>query len=996
MSESTADLPVDVMLGELLQLHYGLSGRLVRLDGEFDLNFLLASDCGQQSIVKVMCPGADAALVEMQCAALQRVQARNPDCGVPRIVVSKDGRSHVSVQDGEGDERVVWVMTCLPGEVYARHRPRPAVLVSEIGRTVAEIHRALADFVHPLLDREMKWDLLRPSWIADRVCDLAGGQRQATVSAILARFREFEPSLLRLPRLPLHNDVNDYNIMVETGPGGEPLLRGLIDFGDMLYGPVVCELAIAGAYLVLDEPRPFDVLAQLVAGYHEARPLTPAEIDIIYPLLLTRLAVSVVNAALMKRERPGDPYVSVTEAPAWRFLELFADTSTNWVSAHLRRHCGLAACPESEVIVAWLDRQKGQLTPIMDCLNDGIPCLDAGISSGVPADPASARPGELGDGAPPGTIGRYAEPRLLTPPDIGVPEPKATIRLGIDVFAPAGEIVRTPLAGVVHGTSDALVLRHCTDEEHIFFTRLTRLDDVSLSVGTAIDAGETIGRVAPSVETDVFAPHLGVQLCLSDPCATVWPDYVAADEAETWQRLSPNPSSLLGLDAHRVDGSPPESRALLAGRRKHFADNLKVSYKTPIAVARGWKHFIYDTHGRAYLDAYNNVPHVGHCHPRIVAAAARQFSVLSTNTRYLHPVLSEYAEALTSKLPAPLDVCYFVNSASEGNELALRLARAATGARDTIVMEQGYHGNTNAAIDISAYKFDGPGGMGAPDWVHVVPQADPYRGPFKRDDPDAGRRYAAFVQAAVERIVVGGRRPAAFICESLPSVGGQIVFPDNYLSEAYKAVRAAGGCCIADEVQTGLGRLGTHFWGFETQGVVPDIVVLGKPLGNGHPIGAVVTSRAIAEAFDNGMEFFSTFGGNTVSAAVGIEVLRVLEEERLQGQAETVGRHFRQRFQDLMRTHAIIGDVRGSGLFWGVELVTDRNDLSPATQAAKYLVNRMRDAGILIGTEGKFDNIVKVRPPMTFDISAADVLVDKMSAIMNDTYMINSFKEEQI
>ena len=365
--------------------------------------------------------------------------------------------------------------------------------------------------------------------------------------------------------------------------------------------------------------------------------------------------------------------------------------------------------------------------------------------------------------------------------------------------------------------------------------------------------------------------------------------------------------------------------------------------------------YLYDDEGRRYLDAYNNVAHVGHCHPRVVAAGIEQMRLLNTNTRYLHDLIVRYAERLTAMLPDPLKVCYFVNSGSEANELALRLARAHTKARDMIVLDHAYHGNTTTLIDLSPYKHDGPGGSGPPEWVHKVSLDD-----------------AQEVEEVVRRLASGGRDLCGFIAESMPSVAGQIVLPTDYLKKAYQVVRTTGGVCIADEVQTGYGRIGTHFWAFEYYGVVPDIVVLGKPIGNGHPIGAVITTREIAQSFDNGMEFFSTFGGNTVSCAIGLEVLSVVQEENLQQHALNVGNHLLDGLRDLQQRFPIIRDVRGSGFFIGVEL-TQHND--PATTTANNIVNTMREEGILLGTDGPHHNVLKIRPPMPFSRDDANFLL---------------------
>jgi len=436
---------------------------------------------------------------------------------------------------------------------------------------------------------------------------------------------------------------------------------------------------------------------------------------------------------------------------------------------------------------------------------------------------------------------------------------------------------------------------------------------------------------------------------------------------------------LAGLDRDAVDaalrvarGKTPEET--LEARRRVMGPNLSVSYRQPVKIVRGWMQYLYDQAGRRYLDAYNNVPHVGHSHPRVVQAAIEQMLVLNTNTRYLHDTLAQFGERLTATLPDPLRVCYFVNSGSEANELALRLARAHTRRRDVVVLDHAYHGNTTTLIDISPYKFNGRGGEGAQPWVHVLPLPDTYRGQYRRDDSRAGEKYAEYARYV--------SNPGAFLAESAPSVGGQIVLPGRYLASVYAIVRGAGGVCIADEVQTAYGRMGTHFYAFEAQGVVPDIVVLGKPIGNGYPLGAVVTTREIASSFDNGMEFFSTFGGSTVSCAVGLAVLDVVQQERLQEHAREVGDALLGGLGALRDSHPIVGDVRGSGFFIGVELVKDRETLEPATGEATDVVNRMRERGILLGTDGPFENVLKIRPPMPFSLEDARVFICELDAAL--------------
>ena len=423
---------------------------------------------------------------------------------------------------------------------------------------------------------------------------------------------------------------------------------------------------------------------------------------------------------------------------------------------------------------------------------------------------------------------------------------------------------------------------------------------------------------------------------------------------------------------------------ILQLRERYLGRALSISYREPLKIVRGEGQYLFDEEGRAYLDCVNNVCHIGHCHPRVVDAAAGQMATLNTNTRYLHDHLVEYARRLAETMPGDLEVCFFVCSGSEANELALRLARSATGRRDVIVVEGAYHGNTTGLIEISPYKFEGPGGEGRPAHVRVAPMPDGYRGTYRYGDPESATRYAAAVADEIAGARADGREIAAFFCESMLGCAGQIVLPDGYLHEAYEHVRKAGGVCVADEVQVGFGRVGSHFWAFETQGVVPDIVTLGKPIGNGHPIGAVVTTRRVAEAAHTGMEYFNTFGGNPVSCAVALAVLDVIEEEGLQARAAEVGAHLKAGLMSLAARHAMIGDVRGLGLFLGIELVREAESLTPATREAAEAIELMKERGVLLSTDGPFENVIKIKPPLVFSRENADELVAVLDEVLGE------------
>ena len=480
-----------------------------------------------------------------------------------------------------------------------------------------------------------------------------------------------------------------------------------------------------------------------------------------------------------------------------------------------------------------------------------------------------------------------------------------------------------------------------------------------------------LGRLSVTVATAAHRRTI-------DPTRAAW--FVTEDRA--WRLIemlrATDPAGMAARLAAGTGLDPAAGRgasvaSLLERRRRSIGPSLSIAYQDPLKIVRGRGQFLFDDGGRAFLDLVNNVCHVGHCHPRVVAAAAAQLATLNTNTRYLHDNLVEYAERLAATLPDPLEVCFFVNSGTEANELALRLAMAHTGRRDVLVVDGAYHGHTAHLIAASPYKFMGPGGSGAAEpWVRVVPAPDGYRGRHRGHDRETGVAYGDAIRDA---IAASGRPAAAFLTESLLSCAGQIVPPPGYLETAFRHARAAGAVTIVDEVQVGFGRVGTDFWGFETQGVVPDIVVMGKPIGNGHPMGAVVTTREIAESFANGMEFFSTFGGNPVSCAVGLAVLDVIRDEGLQAHALEVGARFRDGLTELMSRHAIVGDVRGAGLFIGVELVGDRQTREPATREADELVNRLRHRGLLLSTDGPYHNVLKIKPPMVITAEDADMVV---------------------
>lgn len=1001
---------------ELLASRYDLTGTVESLPGYDDQNFRVQTDSGERFVLKIANPRTDPSILDLQTEALGFLAEREVGFDIPRTILTKDGESRFSFSEGEAP---TWVrlLSYLEGDVLARARPRTAPLLESLGECLGRLDRELSGFDHAAATRpDFQWDLSRASDVMrEHLGHIADAGRRAMVEDIRVEFEStVAPLLSELPRSVIHNDANDHNVLVSSpGPQGRTVV-GLLDFADISESPTICELAIAAAYGLMEAADPLAMVLALVRGYHKARPLTEPELEVLFPLIRARLAVSVSLSASHSGAESGGSYLTISEAPAWSALDHLAGIHPRLARNLFRDVCGMEPCPRHREVEAWMETHRSEMGPVV------LPGLDNALVLDLsPASPEIDNLDELLDvpgisarlfrrmeeaGADVG-VGRYGEPRLGYSSDAfagnggDFPE-RRTVHTAIDFFLPAGSQVLAPLRGRIHSLRNnsarldygpTLVLEHSPQDGPTFYTLYGHLSEESLDsleVGQPVERGQEIARLGDFPSNGDWPPHLHFQLItdLLDRDGN-FPGVALPSQERVWLSLSPDPGLVLALPAGSRYEPPVEAGALRTARLSRLGPSLSLAYREPLHIVRGWKQHLFDAGGQAYLDGVNNVCHVGHCHPRVVAAARRQMGVLNTNTRYLNANLVEYADRLAATLPDPLGVCFLVNSGSEANELALRMAHAYTGRDDLIVVDGAYHGNTAATVAASPYKFDGPGGEGPAPHVHTVPMPDDYRGAHRRSDPDRGRRYAQAVAETVRITQDRGSGPSAFICESLLGCGGQIELPPGYLAATYGFVREAGGVCIADEVQVGFGRVGSHFWGFETQSVVPDIVTMGKPIGNGHPLGAVVTTPEIAHAFDNGMEYFNTFGGNPVSCAVGLAVLDVIEEEGLQLHAHRVGEQLLRRLRSLMDSHPSLGDVRGRGLFLGVELVSDTERREPAPDVARYVVERMKQHGILLSTDGPDHNVIKIKPPMTFTEEDADRVADVMDEVLSEDFV---------
>ena len=773
-------------------------------------------------------------------------------------------------------------------------------------------------------------------------------------------------------------------------------------------------------------PRPLEAAASVIRGYHRNHPLTEVEISVLFELMCMRLTMSVCICAHQQSVAPDNDYLRISAQSAWDALRLLRQFSPRFAHFALRAACDLEPAPNSPAVVDWLRAAPDQFSPLvnLDFARDELLPLDTSVASpdvGAPGEPADPEIltrrlfRAIDDNACAAAIGSYGEYRLIYAGENfnDVTGHRRTLHLGIDVFMPAGSPVFAPLEGVVHSVANhdapmdyggTLILAHrVTDargkdqsKEITFYTLYGHLAPASLNhlkKGAKVEAGQPLAQMGGVHENGRWPPHVHFQIItdLLEQAAQV--DTFAGvgthQHRRVWLSLCPDPNLILKIPARKL--APPRR---FPNRKKcstPAATPCSRRCASPTAGPFPWPavrcSICMTPPDGATLMPSTTSPTSGIAIPKWwpPSVGRRGFStpIRATCT----PPSLNTAHGCCRTFPEPLCVCCLVCSGSEANDLALRMARCHTERRDVVVLEHGYHGNLSALIEVSPYKHDGAGGAGAPGYVHTAAIPDGYRGKFKGRGKAAAVNYAKDVARALEDAAANGGA-AAFLAESVLGCGGQVVLPAGYLQAAYAHARRAGAVCIADEVQVGFGRVGSHFWGFQTQGraVVPDIVTLGKPIGNGHPMAAVITTREIADSFDNGMEYFNTFGGNPVSCAVGHAVLDVIEEQQLRQNALSVGDELRAGLGALQSRFPLLGEVRGLGLFIGVELVNDRDSLAPAAAQADYIAERMKQEGILIGTDGPWRNVLKIKPPLCFSQDNAAVLVETLEMILREDF----------
>jgi 4-aminobutyrate aminotransferase-like enzyme/aminoglycoside phosphotransferase (APT) family kinase protein len=746
---------------EDIKRSYGfIPASIKELDGDINYSnrkYLIENDSGNKYILKIYTDREELEIAKEENRILEAIKDKL-EFDIPVAQRDLYGNSFTRIS---GNEAIM--LKYIEGEFIA-NLDQTDKIIYDLGECIGNLHLALKEQESRYIEARINfWDLKNSYINYDKSEYIKDPSLKKHVDYYFNRFHtRVLPEIHKLRYSLIHGDLNDYNILY-SGEG----IKGFIDFGDFCYSPLINELAIAGAYIMMGKSDPLHKISELIRGFIKTVPLERSEIMLLPDLICTRLCVSICNSAEKKAKSQGSDYVLISEKPAIKLL-------TGWKE-----------------------------------ISD-IKYLDSMLE--------------------------------------------------------------------------------------------------------------------------------------------------AAGLEQTDKKIS-------------------EDKAI--SRRYNITGKaLSLSYRSPIYMAGSLFQYMYDKKGNTYLDAYNNIPHVGHSHPYVARAISRQSDVLNTNTRYLYDSLLNYGENLLELFPEKLNRAFFVNSGSAASDLAIRMAKNHTGRDHVLVMDHGYHGNTTTGINISPYKFDGKGGRGLPDGITKLPLPNTYTTQI------SGKDHANKAITLINSLIASGTRPAAYISEPISGCGGQVPLAGKYLKTLYPYLEKAGIVTISDEVQVGFGRLGRWFWGFDMHGVIPDIVVLGKPMGNGHPIGAVVTTAEIAESFSNGMEFFSSFGGNPVSCEAAGAVLDIIKNEGLQQNAEETGNYYLHSLKQLAAEHPIIGDVRGSGLFIGIEFTLGNG--KPGTLVAGTVKNRLKERFILTGTDGPYDNVIKSKPPLCFSRPDVDRVVNEIDRILKD------------
>lgn len=988
---------------------FGIEAVARELGSNQDRNFLLIEPDGTKSVLRIDNPAFSDDARDAQHAALDAY--RSAGVNVAAMLQGLDGQI-TQRWNGLAARRSEFAS----GEPMLDCGYLAPVVMEEFGALAAASVNALADLRHEGLNSPGMWDLRVAYDETLRLAPSIGDDalRSSVLEAAGNAWSALAPIAPSLPVQAIHGDLTDDNVMGRRGADTRLHPHTVLDLGDLGYGWRVAELAVTLSSLLHHEPdRPLTAL-RAVRAFHRDAELSSDEARALWPLVALRAALLVASGWRQlqidgendyARDRIAGEQAIFDAATAYPLAEMTEQVLAVLgyqgvaVGAELKL-AGVpmpAPLPQLHESGATLDEIAAQrllpLRSLLSGLTGDVIVVDPGIESDA-LDAGSW----LDDGAEAilvdtavangaaAAVLPYGVYRL-TRTSVDDSGPAATWPIATEVHVAGGDelTVSAPVRGRVACSDRASVVM---DLDGTWTLSIEGIE-ASVPAGTEVGPGDPIGRLAGGDGTRAIvvgllrsdAPVLRDALHVSGGVGFVTPERVPA-----WRRFTRDPSTLLNIES-RVQRDESGDEQLR--REQIFASAQERYYEEPMQIERGWRHHLVDTTGRSYVDMVNNVTGLGHGHPGVADAVNRQIRVLNTNSRFLYRELAEYSERLLAMLPqgSGLDTVLLVNSGSEAVDLALRLAQAATGRRTVVALREAYHGWTMASDAVTTSAYDNPYALeNRPDWVHVADVPNRFRGTYRgeADDLSVGMRYADDLAAELRSLADAGRPVAGFICESVLGNAGGVMLPDGYLPEAYRLVREAGGLCIADEVQVGFGRMGSSFWGFEQSGAMPDLITIAKPMGNGFPLGGVITSKRVADALASQGQFFSSAGGNPLSCRVGLAVLDAMEQEGLQENARIVGTRLIAGFTALGERHELIGPIHGEGLYLGVELVRDRETMEPAKEEAAAICERLRELGVVVLTTSERSNVLKIKPPLCLTLDSADFMISQLDRVLSE------------
>jgi len=996
----------DVSIADALRIAetlFGITGTATELGSQQDRNFLIVADgpgsgaephAPQKFVLKIHNPAFSATELHAQEAGTTFLSERGMT--VPLLVPGVDGKIRQEWASTKGT-LPVRLLTFLAGPSLQSQGFLAPEVIRALGTLSATAALNLRDFSAEGLDRLLQWDLRQAENVIAHlehwVTDAALRNRLLAVAASASSHLAPLKPALRLQ--VIHGDITDDNVICTVAPNGHRIANGLIDFGDLGMGWLVAELAVTVSSVLHHDPlSPFAALDAIVA-FDAIVPLLDEEISALWPLIALRGAVLAVSGEQQIGTDEGNNYAAERMEAELRVFT--SASSVGWAEAEaaIRHALGrpVTPFPETPSLTAMIPGLSAETAEILDfsvtspLLADGA-WLETDVEDRLAADALTRKPF---------AVVPFGRSRLTRSARLSRTAPES-VPLITEVFLAGGSPVVAPGDGVVTivgtGTEGAqqMILHTAFGEiriggiDSVLGNDITAATSVAVPVAVPVAAGQRLGtaRTLSASPAHAVAPQSTPKISrvsiqwLSISGGDI-PPFVPQSRLPGWSQLTRDPATLLGLAPQEQVRSPAAEQE----RRAHvMAGAQEKYYEQPPQIERGWQELLIDTTGRAYVDMVNNVTSIGHAHPRFTKAITEQLQLVNTNNRFLYAALADLSERLIEESPDPsLDTVLLVNSGSEAVDLALHLAKLHTRRDGIVALREGYHGWTEASDAVSTSAFDNPFALASrPSGIHIADIPNTYRG--THTGTDAAARYAGDLSELLDSGDGPGENLAAFISEPVIGNAGGIVPPVGYLANVYEAVRARGGLCIADEVQVGYGRLGSHFWGVQQQGVVPDIMTMAKAMGNGYPLGAVITRRDIAESLAREGNFFSSAGGSPVSCIAGLTVLNVIRDEGLQANAEAVGQRLAARLAELATRHDIIGAVHGMGLYMGIELVRDRATHEPAIEETTAICERLLALGVIMQPTSERQNVLKIKPPMCLSVASANFFVDALDEVL--------------